>query len=191
MSETRLGSATSNPTTAVPPSMCTITSGDPPATSPHDRAANAAAQAPVPHASVMPAPRSWTRIVIAGGLGTGLDDLEVDVGHLAPEFEQIDDADLVDTDDAVRIAQAEVHDGAIGMATQRRPAGGFRKGRHSAHVDPSGDRGRVGGRRHRDGAVAGIGQDQLVGQTCRDRWPAPGRSNGCRCRSSRPANRRR
>jgi tRNA threonylcarbamoyladenosine biosynthesis protein TsaB len=43
----------------------------PPGTRPHSPAAQALAHAPVPHASVIPAPRSWTRMVIACGSGPG------------------------------------------------------------------------------------------------------------------------
>ena len=99
--------------------MCTVTSSALPATSPHARAANAAAQAPVPQASVMPAPRSCTRIVIAVASGPGSTISRFTCGNLATEVEQVDDAHLVDAHHAVRVAQAEVHHRTIGMAAER------------------------------------------------------------------------
>ena len=45
-------------------------------------------------------------------LRAGLDDLEVDVGTIAPEREEVDDGDVLDADDGVRVADAEMADRA-------------------------------------------------------------------------------
>ena len=94
-----------------------------------------------------------------------LDDLEVDVRHLATEREQIDDVDLVDTDDAVRVAEAEVH--------HRADRGGIRASAHpsgsgSGSTGPMSTVARIvcrvvgGFERHRP--RAGVGHDQLVAE---------------------------
>ena len=54
-------------------------------------------------------------------LGPGLDDLEVDVGHLGAEREQVDADDVLDADDGVRVADAEVGHGPVRIAAERRP----------------------------------------------------------------------
>ena len=141
----------------------------------------------MPHASVMPAPRSWTRIVMAVVSGPGSMISRLTWGTLPPSSSRSTTADLVDADDAVGVAEAEVHDGAIGMATERRPAGRLRHGRRPRPCRP----GPRSCRRRRsadivDRAVAGVGEDQLVVERCHGRRRAPARSNGCRCRSSRP-----
>ncbi len=56
---------------------------------------------------------------------TGFDDLEVDLGDLAAEHRQIDHVDLVDTDHAVRVAEAEVGHRPIGVAPEVRPSRRF------------------------------------------------------------------
>ncbi len=57
-------------------------------------------------------------------LGSRFDDLEVDVRHLAAEVGEVDDGDLVDADDAVRVAEAEVRDRTVGVAPECRPTSG-------------------------------------------------------------------
>ena len=68
-------------------------------------------------------------------LGTGLDDLEVDVGHRRPEAEQIDDGDVVDADHGVRVADAEVADRAQRIACRRGASRRLVDRRHGPHVD--------------------------------------------------------
>ena len=50
----------------------------------------------------MPAPRSWTRIVIERRIRAGGDDLEVDVRQGGAEGGEVDGAEVVDGDDGVR-----------------------------------------------------------------------------------------
>ena len=62
---------------------------------------------------------SVSNIIIGRAIGAGLDDLEVDVGHLPSELGEIDDRDLVDTDHRVRIAEVKVRHRPVGMAAER------------------------------------------------------------------------
>ena len=160
---------------------------------PSDAAAQALAHAPVPHASVMPAPRSWTRIVMASRLGPGLDDLEVDVGHRGAEGEQVDGRDVVDGDDGVRVADAEVGDRAgRGSVPTRCPAVGLGEIGDRAHVDaaPRSSAGRRSADSSTRRAPASV-RMRCGAEVAAARGRAPGRSSGCRCRSSRPGCRRR
>ena len=79
---------------------------------------------PVPHASVIPTPRSWTRIVIECGVRTGGDDLEVDVRQGGTEGGEVDGVEVVDGDDGVRVADAEVGGGPRRIDAEGAPAGG-------------------------------------------------------------------
>ena len=88
------------------------------------------AHAPVPHASVTPTPRSWTRIVIAWRLGPGLDELDVDVRHRGAEREQGRRRRRRRRRRRVRVAEAEVGDRPLGSAPRRyQPSGSSMVGR--------------------------------------------------------------
>ena len=96
--------------------MCTTSSSTPASTRPHRPPAHAAAAAPGAAglgdagAALVDAHRDGV------GLRARLDDLQVDAGTLAAERQQVDGGDVVDADDRVRVAEAEVGDGTVGSA---------------------------------------------------------------------------
>ena len=112
----------------------------------------------------MPAPRSWTRIVIASGSGPGLDDLEVDVAApVAPRRRQVDGARRRRRRPRVRVADAR--GGRPGDRGWCRASSSprARSSRLTAPMSTRGvDRERVVGRASSvDAALAGVGQDAL------------------------------
>ena len=140
------------PTLALPPSMWTVSFPSASAAKPHRHAATAAAHAPVPHACVMPAPRSCTRIVIALGPGPASMISRLTCGTLAPSVSQVDGEYVVDGHDGVRVAEAQVRHRSAGVGAERRPPGGLVDLGDLAHVDGGEPGGRVVGRHHLDGA---------------------------------------
>ena len=175
-------------TLASPPVMCTVISPSAASARPQAWAAWAAATAPVPHASVMPAPRSWTRMVMASRPGPGGHDLEVDVGHLGAEGGEVDGVDVVDGDDGVGVAERQVGDRAGRVAAEARPS---RRAARSARRRPwrrwPGWCGRRGpGRPRRPGRPASVAITHGRGGERGRAAPRPGPGSGCRCRSSRP-----
>ena len=91
-----------------------------------------------------------------------LDDLEVDLRNLRAERGEVDHCDVVDTDDAVRVPEAQVSDGTIGVTPERVPVGRLIDRLDRPHVDRGLDR--VGRTRssEADQPFAGVGQDALV-----------------------------
>ena len=96
VSVTRPGSGTWSATLASPPSMCTVSSAlraideAPVGGRPRRRGGAGAARLGDAGAALVDAHRDGV------ALGPGVDDLEVDVGHLATEGEEVDAGDVVD-----------------------------------------------------------------------------------------------
>ena len=97
-------------------------------------------------------------------LGAGLDQLEIDVGHLLAEAEQIDDRNVVDRDHCMGIADAEMADRPQRIRADSVPIEGFFDGRDRAHVDRCLDDVGIVGGVERDKPLAGVGEDVLRNQ---------------------------
>ena len=126
-------------------------------------------------------------------LGTGLDDLEVDVGHEGAEGCQVDGVDVVDGHDGVRVAEAEVGDRAHRVDARRRPARRRVDGGDLAHRHAGQDREAVRARRRTLTVRTPASVAMRTSPSTRRRRAStrPGPGSGCRCRSSRPGCRRR
>ena len=171
-----------------PPSMATVTRSP---TRPQVCAACAAAQAPVPQASVWPAPRSHTRSSRRSGPVAAIHST-----LMPPSTPLLDERPVgVDVDgqhvvhEEHEVGVAHVDGDRPGRLEHELPEVG--PGQGLAHVDPGRDDGRIarwpppgppaGRRRWRSAASPGAVRP----------GPTPGPGSGCRCRSSRRVTRRR
>ncbi|CAB4816920.1 unannotated protein [freshwater metagenome] len=94
-------------------------------------------------------------------LGSGHDDLEVHVGNLCADVNEIHDSHIVDADDGMRVPHVNVRHRAIGVhpdsvPRQRRHAGGG-----NAHGNARHDHGGVVGGHHLHLLLAGVGHDTV------------------------------
>ena len=149
--------------------------------------------APVPHASVMPAPRSCTRMVMASRSGPGSMISRLTSGTRRAERLRGRRRRRRRRPRRRAGCRAEVGDRAHRVDAERRPS--RPAGRWSVTA-PMSTLATIVRRRgpasNVDGAHAGVGGDRARRRApARARAPTPGRGSGCRCRSSRRGCRRR
>ena len=147
--------------------------------------------APVPHASVMPAPRSWTRIVMASRSGPGSMISRLMSGTWRPRARRSTPATSSTATTVCGLPRSRWATGRSGLVPMAAHPDGSGELADRAHVDAGEDRQRVLGRAHLDAARAGVGEDRLLAEVAAPAARWRGRSTGCRCRSSRPGCRRR